>query len=166
MQSEITRVVDDYERGRLSRRQLIAHLTGMAAAAAALPAGARAQSGPKAAASHRPTFAGTDVNHIALRVTDIERSSAFYQTHLGLEVASTSPSSCFLRCREKNFLALFHHEKPGMDHYCFSVEKYEAGDAVKRLEAVGLAPRRRGNRVYFDDPDGIEVQVAAKTHGV
>ena len=37
----------------------------------------------------------------------------------------------------------------------------EPHDAVARLKAAGLAPRRNGNRVYFDDPDGLEVQVTA-----
>jgi catechol-2,3-dioxygenase len=32
---------------------------------------------------------------------------------------------------------------------------------VKTLEAAGLSPRRVSDRVYFDDPDGIEVQVSA-----
>ena len=31
-----------------------------------------------------------------------------------------------------------------------------------RLKAAGLTPRRRSDRVYFDDPDGLEVQVAAR----
>jgi catechol 2,3-dioxygenase-like lactoylglutathione lyase family enzyme len=54
----------------------------------------------------------------------------------------------------------------GMDHYCYSVEDYAADDAVKRLEAAGLKPRRQDDRVYFDDPDGLEVQVASRTHSV
>ena len=118
------------------------------------------------AAGPAPTFVGTDLNHLALRVTDIERSRAFYQRHLGLELASRTRSNCFLRCSEHDFLALFKSEKPGMDHFCFSIAKYDPDDAVARLEKAGLSPRRRADRVYFDDPDGIEVQVAAKTHGV
>ena len=31
---------------------------------------------------------------------------------------------------------------------------------VKTLECAGLNPRRRENRVYFDDPDGLTVQIA------
>ena len=93
-------------------------------------------------------------------VTDISRSRDFYQQHFGLETMSESPSSCFLRCG-KNFVALFRDTKPAMDHYCYAIERYEPADAVKRLKAAGLAPDRRGNRVYFKDPDGLEVQVAA-----
>ena len=33
-------------------------------------------------------------------------------------------------------------------------------DAAERLRAVGIEPRLRGNRIYFPDADGIEVQLA------
>ena len=158
MHSQITRMVDDFQRGRLSRRQLIGHLTAVAAAIAAVPI-VSAQDAP--ASEPASTFKGLDVNHIALRVTDIDRSRAFYQKHLGLTVASQSRTSCFMRCADKNFVALFKAAEPRMHHYCYAVEGYEAGRAVERLKAAGLSPRRESNRVYFDDPDGLMVQVAA-----
>lgn len=160
MQGEIPRLLDDYDRGRLSRRQLIARLAGFAGAVVAAPrlvhANARADS----------TFIGTDINHIALTVTDLDRSRAFYERHLGLKVARQGSTSCFLRCAEHNFVALFKGDKPAMNHYCYAVEHYDPDDAVRKLKAVGIEPRRRGDRLYFDDPDGLEVQLAAKTHTV
>lgn len=39
---------------------------------------------------------------------------------------------------------------------------YDADRAEERLKASGLKPRREGNRVYFPDLDGIQVQVAGK----
>jgi catechol 2,3-dioxygenase-like lactoylglutathione lyase family enzyme len=60
----------------------------------------------------------------------------------------------------KGWLALFKGEKPGLHHYCYSIANYDPADALARLKAAGLAPKRRGDRVYFDDPDGIECQVA------
>jgi len=41
------------------------------------------------------------------------------------------------------------------------IANYDPVDAVARLKAAGLTPRREGGRVYFDDPDGIECQVAS-----
>jgi catechol 2,3-dioxygenase-like lactoylglutathione lyase family enzyme len=167
MQTRIDGFIDDYDRGRLSRRQLVTFLTGLAGAYAISP-GVAGQDAERTAvpAPEKSTFVGTDLNHIALRVTDIGRSRDFYQKHLGLAVSSESRSSCFLRCREKNFVALFRSEKPGMHHYCYSIEKYDPDDVVETLKAEKLEPRRSGNRVYFDDPDGLEVQVAAKSHDV
>ena len=152
MHQEIERMVEDFETGQLSRRQLVQNL---AAAAAVLAAGSR----PVAARSER-TFRATGVDHVALTVTDVERSRRFYEQHLGLEVTSCSASRCFLDSG-RDFLALFRGARPGLHHFAFAIEDYRADDAVARLEAVGLAPRRRQNRVYFDDPDGLEVQVTA-----
>ncbi len=155
MLPQIDRMLDAYDRGRLSRRTLMLQLTGLLGAAAAVGA---AQDTPKPAS----TFKATDVNHIALGVTDVSRSRKFYEQHLGLTLRSdNSPRSIFLNVGKHDFLALFRADKPGMDHYCYTVKGYEAPDAVTRLEAAALNPRRRGNRVYFDDPDGLEVQVSA-----
>ncbi len=150
MYAHITNLIDGFERGRLTRRQLIAGLTGLVGAASA----ARA-------AQSDSTFTATEINHIALSVTDVTRSREFYQKHLGMTLRSdNSPHSVFLNCGP-DFLALFRADTPAMDHYCYTVKGYDATDAVTRLEAAGLKPRRRSNRVYFDDPDGLEVQVSA-----
>ena len=52
-----------------------------------------------------------------------------------------------------------------MDHYCYSVKDYDVRDAERKLKAAGIEPRvRGGNRIYFEDPDGLTVQLAAETH--
>ena len=61
----------------------------------------------------------------------------------------------------KGWLALFQGEKPGLNHYCYSIANYDPTDAVARLKAAGLAPRLEDGRVYFADPDGIECQLAS-----
>jgi catechol 2,3-dioxygenase-like lactoylglutathione lyase family enzyme len=138
----------------MSRRDLIA---GLALLASGTAAGA-------AAASDAPTFKATGLNHLALRVPEVKRSRDFYQRHLGLEVSRDGgDSSCFLTFGNA-FLALFRGAEPRMDHYCYSVEGYDVGESERRLKAAGLAPRVTGDRIYFDDPDGIEVQLAADEH--
>lgn len=162
MHDTIEAMLGDYERGRLTRRQLVAHLAGLAAAAAGLggiPAEGQEPEGDDSRAG--PTFRATGVDHVALRVTDVPRSADFYRRHLGLEPSGRcSRQSCFLGCGP-DFLALFAGADPGLDHFSFAVEGYQAGSAVDALEAAGVTPDRRGNRVYFRDPDGIEVQVSA-----
>ena len=155
MLPQIDRMLDAYDGGRVSRRTLMLQLTGLLGAAAGVRA---AQETPKPAS----TFTSTNVNHLALGVTDVSRSREFYEEHLGLTLRSdNSPNSVFLNVGEHDFLALFRADKPSMDHYCYTVKGYTAGDAVKRLEAANMDPRRRDNRVYFDDPDGLVVQVSA-----
>ena len=160
MQTQIVKMINDFEHGRLSRRQLIAHLTGMfAASLGATIAFADQQPGPAAAnpADSAPTFDAIDLNHIALSVTDVRRSEKWYQKHLGLRPTGREG---FLTTG-KGWLALFEGEKPGLHHYCYSIANYDPADAVARLKAAGLTPRREDGRVYFDDPDGIECQVAS-----
>ena len=160
MQTQIVEMINDFEHGRLTRRQLIAHLTGMfAASLGANIAFADQQPRPAAAnpADSAPTFNATDLNHIALSVVDVQRSQKWYQQHLGLRPTGREG---FLTTG-KGWLALFEGEKPGLHHYCYSIANYDPADAVARLKAAGLTPRREGGRVYFDDPDGIECQIAS-----
>src|SRR5438876_256738 len=88
MQTQIVKMINDFEHGRLSRRQLIAHLTGIfAASLGATIAFADQQAGRAAPqpADSAPTFDATDLNHIALSVTDVQRSQKWYQKHFGLK---------------------------------------------------------------------------------
>jgi len=158
MESEVGRTLDQYETGRLTRRELVARLAALAAAAGA---GGRLGAAPEETGS---TFEAVGLNHVALRVTDVERSRDFYLKHLGLRVARESlPGSCFLDCGP-DFVALFRGGQPGMDHYCYSVPGYDQANAARRLRGQGIEPRLAGRRIYFPDPDGIEVQLAAPNH--
>ncbi len=158
MQHAIESIVDGYDSGLLTRRQLIAHLATVAAAMSGT-AVASQEALPKS------TFKATGLDHIALSVTDVARSRIFYQRHLGLKIMSDGgEQSCFLHCGN-NFVALFRSKESAMNHYCYAIDDYEPGAAVEKLKAAGLTVRRAQNRVYFDDPDGLEVQVAAAHAG-
>jgi metallothiol transferase len=153
MRQLISALLDLYEGGAISRRQLVEGLAGIAAA------GSISATGPES------TFRGLGLNHIALRVTDVPRSRDFYRKHFGLPVIRDGSSSCFLGLGAE-FLALFRGEKPGMDHYCIAIEKFDAGAVVAALNREGLKPDRPAgsDRVYFPDPDGLTVQVSAADH--
>jgi catechol 2,3-dioxygenase-like lactoylglutathione lyase family enzyme len=150
MHDLIASMLERYESGRLGRRELIRALAALAVAA------------PAAAES---TFQGVGLNHIALRVADIPRTRAFYQGLLGLPLISESPTSCFLKLGEE-FLTFFRNPNPGLDHYCIAIENFRPDEVVARLRGKGLEPRRPSgtDRIYFRDPDGLEVQLSAVGH--
>lgn len=152
--TDADRVVTEFLAGRLSRRQLIARLMAIGAAASGVGHLVRA-----AGAGNGSTFRAESVDHVALAVTDVRRSSDWYVRHLGLRVTSESEASAFLNCG-KDFLALFRNDRPGLDHFSFAIPDYDQKEAARRLKAAGLEPKLRGGRTYFDDPDGIEVQVS------
>ena len=148
MERTISQILACYEQGRLSRRGLIAGLAALFATTRSAQAS---------------TFKGEGLNHIALSVTDVQRSKAFYQKHFGLPVVRESENNCFLDLGP-HFLALFRTSPAGLNHYCIAIDGYDAGAVVETLKSEGLESRRAGNRVYFHDPDGIEVQVSALDH--
>ena len=154
METAIVNMVESYERGKLTRRELIAGLALLAAAPRPAPA---------APAS---TFKGVGFNHLALDVTDIVRSRDFYMKHLGMTVQRESSGDCFLGLGP-DFLALFKSREAEMNHFCIAIENYEVGAVSEELKRQGLNPRQPNGsrRVYFRDPDGLEVQLSSPTHG-
>jgi catechol 2,3-dioxygenase-like lactoylglutathione lyase family enzyme len=155
MQPDIAEtLVQDFERGLLSRRQLASRLVGLGAALAAMPRAAQALQGEGS------TFQATGLDHVALNVSSVPKSRDFYIKHLGLKVIRDGgEDNCFLCGGDDFFLTLFKGERPGLNHYCYAIKGYDADRVEEKLKAAGLKPRREDNRVYFPDPDGIEVQV-------
>ena len=157
-----TKIVEDFEHGRLSRRQLVAQLMGLGATLAAKSVLAQpaetAEKGVEAAATE-PTFRAIGLDHIALDVVDIPRSRDFYMKHLGLRVIRGNEDAMFLGADRDFFLTLFRRDEPSLNHYCYSIRDFNPDEAVQKLKDAGLRPRREGGRVYFPDPDGLTVQV-------
>jgi catechol 2,3-dioxygenase-like lactoylglutathione lyase family enzyme len=147
-------ILDALEDRKLTRRQAVVQLGAVAATLAGVGSLTRAEETPES------TFKAVGLNHIALRVSDVPRARDFYGKHLGLRVLRESDSNCFMSCGRDNFVALFRDDAGSMDHYCYTIEDYDAGRVVQTLEQAGLEPERRENRVYFDDPDGLTVQIA------
>ncbi len=161
MENEITRLVERYETGRMTRRQLVSRLGSLVAVLGG--AGTILGADDAAKKEKAGTFKGVELNHIALRVTDVPRSRDFYVKTLGLEVQREGRNNCFLGCGQ-NFVALFKGDKAEMDHYCYSIEDYDVDVAAQKLKAEGFNPRVTSGRIYFKDPDGLTVQLASKTH--
>jgi hypothetical protein len=82
-----------------------------------------------------------------------------------MPVLHEEKANCFLGLG-KNFLTLFENQKAGLDHFCIAIEDFKADAVMSELNRQGLKPRRPGgtDRIYFPDPDEIEVQVSADDH--
>ena len=161
MQDEtlLTTLVDRFAEGRLSRRDLV---QGLAAIVAATAGVAKAEGRAEAAA---PTFTALGLNHLALRVTDPDRSQAFYQRHLGMTALSIGASLPKVLACGPHTVTLFKGARPEIDHFCFTVPGYDAKAAEARVRGAGLTPEVEDDRVHFRDPDGYRVQVGGPTAG-
>jgi metallothiol transferase len=166
MRETVDTLVDGFERGRLSRRELVAGLLALGATGTVAREGAAAQSG-----AAPPPIATSGIDHIALRVSDVDRSARFYADHLGATVRSRSSGSVFLDVGSQ-WLALFGPgvastsfgvTAPGLDHISFQpVSARSLEDRTRVLREHGLEPRNPpgSGRVYFKDPDGLILQLS------
>lgn len=156
---EISSMVEQFAAGRLSRRELVWGLTALVAAAGAR--GADAAQGQRAPS----TFQALGLNHLALRVTDLDRSQAFYERHLGMTRIPSTAASPRLMAVGPHVLNLFKADRPQMDHVCFTVPDYDAVAAANRLRAQNVTPDVEADRVHFFDPDGYKLQVGGPNAG-
>jgi len=161
MELAISSMLKQFEQGRMSRRQLVKHL-----AALTLACSGTARAGAEdPATAEAPLFEVRGLDHLALRSPDVARARDWYRDTLGMRVTRDNPpGSAFLHF-DRGFLAIFQGEQAGLDHFCFSMPAYAPDEVMERLREAGLEARRRGNRVYFEDADGLVVQLAGEGAG-
>ena len=148
MEKTISNLLQSYEQGRLTRRDLVAGLTLLASGAAASAAPASA-------------IKAISVNHIAMNVGDVKRSTEFYRDVFGLTVTLQTEKSAALMFGNTG-LILRPGEKPGVTHFMFGINDYNADPLAAALKAHGLDPRKDQDSFHVKDPDGLDVQVGDK----
>ena len=152
MQQVVDEALRQYERGALTRRELVASL-------AALLAGSRA-----AAAQPVPLEAKT-LNHVTLRVTDVDRSVKFYQQLFGFPIVNRQATSIGLGVGDSHIglSRVQGSEQPHINHLCFGVAKFDTDRTIAALATHGVkgTVRMRGDfrELYFSDPDNLSVQL-------
>ena len=149
MQQLIEMMVTDFEGGKLSRRQLAAALAGLVAV------GANAAS--------TPDLKVVGVNHVTLRVPDVERSTKFYQEVFGMTMRKASPTVKILGLSPNCFFGIeaANGKGAGVDHFALGIPNFKPKEAGAILEKRGLKPDVAKDGLKFLDPDGILVQLNA-----
>ena len=160
MQTQIVKMINDFEHGRLSRRQLIAHLTGMFAASLGATIVFADQQPGRAApnpADSAPTFDATDLNHIALNVTDVQRSQKWYRETPRLETEGTRR----LPYHRQRLAGAFPGRQARPKSLLLQYRELRSSRCGRETQSRRPHAQRESGRVYFADPDGIECQVAS-----
>lgn len=151
MQALFEKMIGDFEKGLLSRRQLAATLAGLAAGAAVPPALAA------------PSLKAITLNHTTVRVPDLQKTSRFYQEFFGMKLAQQSRTIHILSVGDQFFGIEQKPGAPGLDHFDFGIEGWDAKAMRAKVEAHGLhlTPGERADdeSFKFTDPDGFVVQV-------
>ncbi len=162
MDHQLNTLFDDYDQKKISRRELMALLLAGGVAAAGSHASAQSPS---------PVAVGRSMNHVSLSVADVNRSADFYSRVLGMEIISRPGNGGLnMGLGNESFLGLYQFDNPGsMHHLCIGVDNYNADELAEKLRTHGIEgrvnrnPANRtsgGDQLYFNDPDGISVQLA------
>jgi lactoylglutathione lyase len=126
-----------------------------------------------------------ETGHVGLNVSNVDRSTRFYQEVFGFGVFGESREEgrrfVFLGKEDKLVLTLwqqgegrFERRHPGLHHLSFQVgtieEVKEAEQKLKALNAPliydGIVPHAEGAQsggLFFEDPDGIRLEIYAPT---
>lgn len=152
----ISDLVERYERGGLSRRELI---QGLALLVATGPAAALAADTPIVGPVSGATPTGID--HISIRVKDMAKSVAFYQSLLGLKPLSEDKPHNIVRLGDKRVIVSLRQDTPHgqIDHFGVGLQTFDKAALTKDLEQRGLKAQEDWEYgFYVRDPDNVPVQ--------
>src|SRR5262249_42303963 len=154
MTENIEALVAQYDRGELSRRQLLQAL-------AVITAGSTA-----AAQTTNNLMKGRNLHHVNVRVSDVARSETFYRRLFGLPASRRvqGPDNHGLDLPGRGLIILQGPNAPGrIDHFCVGVDGFNAeglGTAVRNTR-IGEVQGEAADNFSVMDPDGLRVQISA-----
>jgi catechol 2,3-dioxygenase-like lactoylglutathione lyase family enzyme len=154
MEVIISNLVAQYEKGSLSRRDLVRGMAMLAASTA---------SGTAAAATDEITFKTADIDHVSIQVADLQKSVEFYQKMFGFSVISEDKPLGIIRLGTDRTIVSLNHQSPAgiVDHFAIGVPKYTKEAAGRYLTQRGAQPLDDPYAgFHVKDPDGINVQIS------
>jgi catechol 2,3-dioxygenase-like lactoylglutathione lyase family enzyme len=150
MESIISDLVAHFEKGSLSRRDLVRGL-------AMLTAG-----GSTAAAQENLDFKAATIDHVSIQVADLQRSADFYQKLFGFSVVSQDRPLGIVRMGTTKSLVSLNHQGPAgiVDHFAIGIPNFSKESASRYLTQRGATPLDDPYAgLHIKDPDGINVQM-------
>ena len=156
MSHSLDQLLQQYESGHISRRDLLGTLALLVAAPRA--ASAATQTGPIGAVKQ--------MNHVTVFVPNVQKSVEFYQSLFGMPILTRQDPGINLSTGQ-GFYGIYPAPAGAttgsVNHVCFGMENFDADAVLKQLVDRGIKGniRLRGDtkELYFTDPDGIRVQL-------
>jgi catechol 2,3-dioxygenase-like lactoylglutathione lyase family enzyme len=153
METIVSDLVDRFEQGSLSRRELVQGLAMLAAGGAASAHAAQADLDFKAAT----------IDHVSVQVVDLQRSVAFYQRMFDFSVVSQEQPRGIVRLGNGRVLISLNNGSPAprIDHFAIGIPRFTRDLGMRHFTQRGATPLE-GDYAGFHikDPDGINVQVS------
>ena len=156
MEQIIAKLLQDFERGKMSRRQLIRTLAVAATASSALSSEAMAATGKG--------FKAVTVNHISYQVADYAKTRDFYADLFGMKLSHDDGKQCYLAFGD-TFLIPRNHDSgtPRIDHIAYTIDNWDKNAVEAELKRRGLDPQPdTENSFHVKDPNGFDLQISGK----
>jgi catechol 2,3-dioxygenase-like lactoylglutathione lyase family enzyme len=190
MEAVINGLLQDFEKGKMTRRQLIQSLA-LAAAAAAPIATVGAQTASTIPAATGPAaFKTVWLDHISYAVTDYRKSTAFYRDLMGWEIRNDNGNNqCTMKIGDIGEIIIRNGRQPAaaaqpasaqpgqparppltgvINHVSYGVQPWDTEGVKAELEKRGLKPRPdmvgdNFKSYHVTDPDGWDLQISNQT---
>lgn len=162
MEAIVAKLLNDFERGGMSRRDLIQKIA--VAAAVSVPVGSAAQAAaPAANAAASAPFKVIGVNHLSFGVADYARTRDFYSGLLGLPVSADTGKQCTLTFGKTRLIVKTRASgTPAYDHIAYSIANWDKEKVRAELTRRGLNPKEDTEySFHVKDPDGYDLQIEA-----
>ncbi len=124
------------------------------------------------------TFRVERIDHVVLRVRDLEAMAKFYEQVLGFSIVRRVERIKLIQMKAgASMVDLMQGNRPApnsagsdanMDHVCFRIEPFDREDILARLSPYGIAlgeivqrvgAEGEGPSVYFHDPEGNQIEL-------
>jgi glyoxylase I family protein len=132
-----------------------------------------------------PPFHVKQIDHIVLRIADLEKSLRFYRDSLGCTLEKEQPDIGLFQLRAGDSLIDLiplngklgaaggvgpGKEGHNVDHFCLRIDPFDPETLCAHLQAVGIPARQQdiasrygadgqGPSLYITDPDGTVVEL-------
>jgi len=161
MEHIIGKLLQDYEHGKMTRRQLIQTLALTATAASTVGTA-------EAAAPANALY----INHVSMQVADYAKSRDFYTGLFGMKVMEDDGKTMAQLKFGDNTIIVRNASgrpgaKPGVDHIAYTLANWDTDKKIKptveaELKRRGLMIRATEGGFHVLDPDGFDVQMGGK----
>jgi len=183
MEAVINGLLQDFERGKMTRRQLIQSLALAAAAAPVATVGAQTASTIPPAAGPA-AFKTVWLDHISYAVTDYRKSTAFYRDLMGWEIRNDNgKNQCTMKIGDVGEILIRNRREPDaaaapaqppapitgvINHVSYGIADWNTDGVKAELEKRGLNPRPdmvgdNFKSFHVKDPDCWDLQISNVT---